>query len=421
MHKTKRARSAILKRKSSMTAKKQSGYVILLGLLLTLGIVLTLMPTLIRYFDQQDLYRQERETGQELAKISVGLQGYISAIQAGTITMPAPQTGLNFLKSPSCGGPATNPQDGYIPCTVGNYGAYDSLFGGQFQTTFTNNAATNYYDARMTFIPMYADKKKLGQIAANIINNARSTPAGSPTGTFATFMSNVPSTATSASPQILDPVNPDFGRVTLLVSNAPNNDIYLRVDGTNKMLAALNMGGQSINDANDINAGGNLSLVGNAVVGGQGLFGNDVTTNGNVIAQKNVISSDVIATSSGKPMALSHAVFDKTVMKGNSINVPPISCASGQTPQIFTSIQSIYLPTGYTAPYGSTITGIAGSRLDVTGNGVAGWNVAPFVNVVITTTKVTSSGGGVVTSSSTSKSSWVPTDNAQVVVSTKCN
>jgi hypothetical protein len=420
-----------LKRKNITAVRKQSGFVLLLGLLFALGIILTLMPVFIRYYDQQDLYRQERETGQELAKISVGLQGYISAIQNGTITMPATQTGLTFLKPPSCGGPATNPAEGYIPCTVGNYGNFDSLFGGQFQTTFTTNATTHYFDARMTFIPLYQEKNKLGQIAANIIDAARSTPAGSPTGTFATYLSNVPSTATAASPQIMTPGNPDFGRVTLVVSNAPSNDIYLRVDGTNQMLAALNMDGHNLVNANNIQATGNVTAGGDGLFGGgvaaQGVItsGSDITAQNNISAGNNLNSSkdvlagrnivagkDVVAegvtNNDGTNPSLTRGIYSATMITGPSTIKKP-NCESGQTPQIFAAVQSAYTQGG---------DAIDGIDLQATNASATTWAINPVLHVLhlSMTAPTTWSPGQLVKSWTTEQ----PT-NAKIVVFTKCN
>lgn len=420
-----------MKRKNFASAQKQSGFVMLLGLLFALAVILSLMPVLIRYFDHQDLERQERETGIELANISVGLQGYVAAIQNGTIPVPGAQTGLDFLKSPSCGGPATNPPEGYIPCTVGNYGNFDTLFGGKFQTTFASNPTTKYYDARMTFVPLYQDKNKIGQIAASIVNAARSTPAGSPTGTFATYMSNVPSTATATAPQNFNPTSPDFGRVTLLVSNAPSNDIYLRVDGTNQMLAALNMNGNDLVNANNIQATGNVNAAGDGLFGGgvaaQGVIasgsditaqkdinaGEDISAGRDVLSGRNIAAKqDVVAygvtNNDGTNPSLTRGVYSATMITGPAtINKP--TCEPGQTPQIFAAVQSAFTKGG---------DAIDGVDLQASDASATTWAINPVLHVLhlsMTTSTPTTPGQLVKTWSNEQPAS------AKIVVFTKCN
>jgi hypothetical protein len=161
---------------------------------------------------------------------------------------------------------------------------------------------------------------------------------------FTNYLSNVPVTANDLTQQLAtmnNPASPDFGRVLLIASNAPSQDLWLRVDGTNQMLANLNMGGNDLINARNVKADGY------GVFGGGVVAGDDIITSANVIATDNVagnnqgivLADDVLIRdaliNNGYPR-LSKAVFDVQDIPTGSEVIKP-TCPPGSTPQVFAS------------------------------------------------------------------------------------
>lgn len=425
---------------------KESGTTTLIGLLLATAIGAAALPMIAEMQHRQMLREAAKATGKDLAEFALGLRGFIAAAQSNPSIIPAGTiNGANWLKPPACGGLASNPPQGYIPCNFGNYGGRDTLFDASYQTTITRNPTTNYIEARTSFIPITpSDPALRGMIADYIVNEALSENPVPANGLFSNFMSNVPANANdlSARPSIMsNPAHPDYGRVLLIASNAPSQDQWLRTDGTNQMLAALNMGGNDLVNARNIQGAGNMNLGGSAAIGKDASIGQDVqigrdavigqdlvvqrdigagrdmtaqrdiiSTNGDVRAdQGNLTASNGIngdtrgvliaddgyltdpRLSNGAQPRLSQAVYDMRVVGANAIVQKP-QCPTGLGgPQIFTSIQSI-------APNGGEE--IHGTRVFVADLGTA-WRVTPQVLVAP---------GG-----------WQNANNAQIVTAVKCN
>lgn len=426
---------------------KETGTTTLIGLLIATTIAAAALPMVAEMQSRQAMRDTANATGQDLAEFALGLRGFIAAAQSNPALIPAGTiNGANWLKAPTCGGLATNPANGYIPCDFGNYGGRDTLFEASYQTTITRNAATNYIEARTTFIPQIPSNPQMRGTVADYIANAAMSHATIPAnGLFSNFMSNVPVNATDLSARVgimSNPASPDFGRVLLIAANAPSNDLWLRTDGTNQMRAALNMGGNDLVNARGIHATGNMNLGGGASIGGDTIINQDLRvgqdsqigrdlfvtrdthTGRDLVAQRDIISAagdiqstrgnlsasngisgdargvvigdDVYVTdmtlSNGRPPRMTQGVFDMRVVGAGAI-VPRPTCPTGLgAPQIFTSIQSIVPNNG---------AEMHGSRVQVANLGAAGWRITPQVLLA---------GIG-----------WQQANNAQVVVSTKCN
>lgn len=418
----------------------------IIGVLLVLSIMIGAMPWAAEQYERSTTNGWARSTGNDLAEFAAGLRGFIANVQNTPSIMPgAPVVGANWLKAPSCGGLAVNPPDGYIPCNFGGIGGFDTVFDASYNTTFTRNAATNYIEARVTFVPqMPSNPGSRGNVADVIVNTALENNPTPSNGMFVNFMSNVPITANdlTARPGVIaNPASPDFGRVLLIASNAPSGDLWLRVDGTNQMLAAINAGGHDLSNARHIDASGNAKIQGIVEVGkdlrvlnnasvkkdasiGNDLFvgrdaaitrdaaiardalvGRDVkVSNGSVLVTNGtagdgaglVIADDVAATdsllSNGASPRLSQGIFEARVIPGNPTNINKPTCPPASTAQIFTSYQSTVSPDGYP---------IHASTIRVTNNG-ASWLVEPLVQTTV-------SGG------------LVPAPGSHVVISTKCS
>lgn len=235
----------------------------LIGLLLAISVALTMIPIAMQNYLHQIVDQEAAASGKQLADLALGVQSFIVAAQSNPALIPgAPVTGSAWLKPPSCGGLATNPAKGYIPCSFPSYGANDTLFNANYTTYFTNNAGL--IEARTTLkVQFLGDPRNGSTIAAKIANAAMgsSASAGGGGNTFFQAYANAPYTTNASS--VVPYGNPNYGRVTLVTSNASSQSIFLRVDGTNQMLANLNMGGNDLINAKNINASGNATIAGN--------------------------------------------------------------------------------------------------------------------------------------------------------------
>ena len=348
--------------------------------------------------------------GAASAQFGIGVRGYLAAAQAGSITMssnPLIVTGVNWLKAPSCGGLAGNPTQGFVPCgfTGGSYGA-------AFNTTVTKNVATNLIQSSTWFMvyPLNGESKSSAALQASRITSAtlaQQTPPSA--GMFFDVYANAAIGATSApTPSAITPAN--TGRIVMFASNAPSNDIWLRVDGTNQMLADLNMGGSSIKNAKDGSFAGSVRVQGTEEID-NGLS----VTNGAADLRGGVISPDVELTSVGH-MA-SQALYNMQVMTGQSsynVSKPDCSKANDGTsqPSIYVALQ------GTGTPRTNGADALYESHVDVIDAG-SSWNVQPKLHTTTYSLSGTSSGGNLVLNLNKSVQAENGTD-AVLLVMTKC-
>lgn len=227
----------------------------LLGLLLATALGAAAVGTAIQMQVREAQRQDAQRAGVLVAQKAEGLQRLIAAIPGNPVLMPGGvQTGVDWLKSPSCGGPGTNPAQGFVPCSFGD-GAWTPIF----QTTLTNVAGV--IEARMTFrVSSLYDVSRAGILADIIAEHANSNTAtgaaNAPMMGFITVMSHVPVVANNLSgrPAIrANTASPDFSRIVAVVSN-DNNAIFLRTDGTNAMNAALNLNNNNLVGGNNLQA-----------------------------------------------------------------------------------------------------------------------------------------------------------------------
>lgn len=343
--------------------RRQGGY-ILVATLLAVVILSGAMMMVYRAQARSVEIQQSAGDGAQMAQMALGLRGLVAAIQADISLLPAaPQTGVTWLKPPSCGGLATNPVAGYVPCTYTG-GAY----GAQFSTSFTHVAATNAIEARTTFVvPSVGGSQRAAILRADrIVQSARADHAA-PSGVYFSAWSNVPANAVGpVTPALLNPA--DAGRVVMVASNAPSNDIYLRVDGTNQMLANLNMGGMSIGNARDGRFTGDVRVEGRAQVD-QGMV-----VQGPSDLRGGVVTSEIALTSVGH--YASEGIYQAQVLTGATsytVNKPDCSQA-GNNPGIYAAMQG----TGTLNRTGYTADAIYSARADVVDMGTR-WVVTPVM------------------------------------------
>lgn len=314
-----------------MKKQKQGGYFLIsasLALLLFSGALIAMM----QMQSKQAQADRDRADGASAAQIALGVRGFIAAAQNNPAIIPgAAQTGVAWLKSPSCGGPATNPTDGYVPCSFSGGG-----LGGSLSTTVTRNAATNYIEARSVFVVGGADSSSKISRADRIVESALATQAGG-SGVFFDAFSNVPANATSQGALTSVPVA-DIGRVVMVASNAPSNDVFLRTDGTNQMLANLNLGGMSIGNALDGRFSGDVRVESRLQVD-QGLI-----SKGPSDLSGGVVTPEIALTGIGR--FASEGIYNAEVLTGGtSYTVPKPNCAAaGNNPGIYAAMQDTGTP-----------------------------------------------------------------------------
>ena len=241
-------------------ARRQRGET-LIGLLLATGIAAAALGVAIEMQQRAQERLDAQHGGVLLAQTADGLRRLISAVPGNPAMLPTgPQTGVNWLKPSTCGGLATNPPQGFVPCSFG-----DNFWTPAFSTTFTNVAGR--VEARLTFVvPTIYSRPRAGVLAdiiaehanANLTTSVVNAPApGVITPGFVTVMSHVPVGANDLTGRLTirsNVADPDFARLVVSVSNDPSTDAFLRTDGTNRMNAALNLNNNNLVNGNNLQA-----------------------------------------------------------------------------------------------------------------------------------------------------------------------
>lgn len=388
----------------SKSPRTQRGYAALIAVLIALAFTASLIATFTWLANQRARDTYADIEGQALSQFAVGLRGFVAAVQADPAKLPANLyvvTGVNWLKAPTCGGLTGNPAEGFVPCHFTG-----ETLGSQYRTTIRRDAMTNRVEARtvVRVPPQGGDPQSVILMADKVAEAAlrqQSLPAN---GMFYTAWGNVAETATA--PAGVVPAAADAGQVLLLVSNAPSNDLWLRVDGTNSMQANLNMGGFSIGNARD------ASFAGDVRVQGRQQIDNGLTvTNGVADLQSGLITTDAVLTSIGR--FASQGIYSARVLYGSSSYVvPKPNCTqAGNSPAIYAAFQA----TG-SVNFDGNYRGDAmyDARVDVTDLG-ASWQVTP----VVRGTQFTMAMNGADITLTKALNATNPAD-ARIVVLTRC-
>ena len=345
-------------------ARGQRGNAVIAALI-GIAIVGALAVAWLRLAEQQRQDDMAKDAGRSVAQFAVGLRGFVSAVQANNgLAFASPRVGVDWLKPPACGGLPTNPVVGFLPC---NYRA--GGIGKDFSSTVTVDPTTNVVEARMNYlVPAGRDQGSRVAAAREVALQARANQVSGSGTSFFQAWANVPVTATAPASPTVAP-GADAGRVLLVINNAPSNDVWLRTDGTNRMLANLNMGGNSIGNARDGAFAGNVR-VSQALQVDQGL----TVTTGSADLRGGVVTTDVAMTDIG--VFASQGIYAAEVLTGATTYqiAKPRCSATASVPKIFASLQA----TGTTNVDGYQADSIYSSRVDVTDIGGA-WQVTPVV------------------------------------------
>lgn len=338
---------------------KQRGFT-LVEMAIVVGILASVIVVGLEFAERQALMRKAAAEGEALGQFAVGMRGFMAAMQADPSKNPGAQRGVAFLRPPNCGGLPTNPDAGYVPC---NFSGHE--FGGSYQTTFSSDPATRSLEARTTFaLPTFGKRASNRLLMADkLVAVALAQQAMPNNGTFFSAFANVAENATGpATPaEVLNPGG-NAGRVVMVINNAPSNDIWLRTDGTNMMLANLNMDGWNLANAGDGRFLGTVQIDKGLVVG----------PDADVEFQNAIKATDVELTDIGE--FASKGVYNAQSMDGpgpHTIAKPDCSKAGG-SPGIYVAIQS----TGGMDPSGARVDALysAGARVE---DADANWSVYP--------------------------------------------
>lgn len=344
--------------------------------------------------------------GQYLSQMAVGLRGFVADVQNTQITLPTnPYTvaGVSFLKAPGCGGLAGNPVQGFVPCDYSG-----GTYGPQYQTTITYTPASSTIEALTSYNVQPPGTDSAGGMLASAVAYAANAQAQPQNGMFQNTLWGAP-LGTDTQPGVSTVTPANRNRVTLVVNNSPSNDLWLRVDGTNKMLADLNMGGNSLVNANNGLFAGSVHINGTAQID-NGLS----VTSGTADLRGGVIAPDVAITSIGR-MA-SQAIYDAEVLTGStSYTVAQPNCTAANlgasSPAIYVAMQGTGSPGGHG-------DALYEAHVQVVNNG-ATWTVTPVVEATTFTLGGTSSGGNLTLTLNKTLTTLNPADQT-ILVMTKC-
>jgi hypothetical protein len=331
---------------SRRSLRKQRGAAGLIGLLVALGLAGAAVGGYALMLQRQYRITYAEIEGQALSQFAVGLRGYVASIQANPALLtssPVTQTGVNWLKAPTCGGIATNPPEGFVPCNFTG-----QTLGNTYSTTITRDAFTNNMEARLAVRVALLDGDPRGQTltAERVVESAlrqQSLPAN---GMFYEAFANVPLNATAPGPVV--PAPADVGRVLVVVNNAPSNDIFLRTDGTNQMRGNLNFGGFSVRNARDGRFSGDMRVEGRAQIDNDLIVTQGVADlRGGAIVGSSTVDNSGLFLDSIQRFAET-GIYQAEVLTGSqiyTISVPDCSRSGGGgvpggSPAIYTSIQS---------------------------------------------------------------------------------
>lgn len=407
----------------------------LIGAVLAIGLLALVLAGVLRVWRTHQIQARANAYGQTLAQFAVGLRGYIAAAQGGTVTLPAnPYTvnGVNWLKPPSCGGAASNPAAGFVPCTFDG-----GLLGPQYRTTVTQ-AGTAIEARTFVFVPRdMVGVAGVGSLAAATTEAALAQQALPANGTFYTVLANTAANATG--PVGVSGIAPaNRGRVMAIVNNSPSNDVWLRTDGTNMMLGDLNMGGRSLTNAKNGAFSGNVTVNGAASITGATTLANTLTVNSATTLKSALsvagaaklnggatVNGDVTVNGGGQVSAkdfymngmglyASQAFYKVQTVRGSAgYNITKPNCgAYGNNPQIYAALQ------GSGSAASAASDALYESRVSITDLG-SYWHLQPIVRATKFT--ITKTGSGTDFQVTLNKSvKTVNSTDQEVVVWTRC-
>lgn len=410
----------------------------LIEFVVVLGLFAIFLATALTYWRSYQIQQRADTYGQTLAQFAAGERSYISAVQGGTITpFTGTVTGVNWLKPTTCGGTIPT-ATGFIPCSFDG-----GPLGPSYQTTITQAGSSITLRTYFTLPLGFVTQAGLSEFAAETANAAQAKSAMPASGTFFNAYANVPINANG--PVAVSAIAAaDRGRVLAVVSNAATNDIWLRTDGTNTMLADFNGGGHNIvnvtngsfsgnlttytlTTTNNATVGGNAGVTGNLNVtgatqlNGQVTINNNAQINGNVTlaSGKNVSASDVYLQGLGMYASQGVLTGIQTFTGATGYTIAKPNCSAyGTTPAIYASVQNAGNAANAPTASGQTPSAIYESFVQYVDSGTY-WTITPTLKYVSYKLTSTNLGNGNYTIA-WSPQTYDDSAHLQILVMTKC-
>jgi prepilin-type N-terminal cleavage/methylation domain-containing protein len=212
---------------------KKNGYTLLeIMMVATVAVVMAMIG--FQESTIQSEQQKARSLGGELLKYNNAVRDYVSQYAGDTAysSKLGVKTGVNWLKSQSCGGDIPQSEsNGFLPCSFLKDTKELTTYGRLSFTTEITSPAAHVINTKTTMSELKIVKKARGDLAglAAIVAGSASQLSFTPTvrTTDGTAMFCITETTTLCQGSL--------GRILMFTSNDASNDTWLRTDGSNTM------------------------------------------------------------------------------------------------------------------------------------------------------------------------------------------
>lgn len=218
--------------------KQQAGFT-LLEIIMVMGIMAILAIIDIQDRTLRAEQERARQLGMEMYRYNTAVREYVS-VHGGSnnaASFLGTKTGVNWLKSPSCGGTADKD---YLPCNfltpTGGLTTYGKM---SFTTTISSTAVGEKMSGVTVMSQLLLAGKPRADLAGLAAVVARGASSNSETPLLHTTDGVGVYCATASSDKQYNLCASNVGRIILRASTDVSQDSWLRTDGSNKMLNAL--------------------------------------------------------------------------------------------------------------------------------------------------------------------------------------
>jgi prepilin-type N-terminal cleavage/methylation domain-containing protein len=246
-----------------------------------LVMALLAVATLIAFESRQ----AELEQSQARA-VGLKISQYNNAVRSLIVKTPSlasgQKVGSAWLKSTECGGPFPKGSE-FLPCDFPAASVADPIKYGLLSINSTIDVTGTSSDRRVTVTTLTTPY--------TIMESTQRKVRSDLSGVAAITAASATDTGFSASGSYNS--NPVDGRITMVASNKPDNDVWLRTDGGNKMHASLGFDGANAADRQILGASRIQNLAGQVLRIGSGSALSPVTSSSVVIDSSTEVLGDV--------------------------------------------------------------------------------------------------------------------------------